>query len=55
MAVLYKIKTVLKSTVSVAGNGVRTRDLLLGKQSLCQLSYTRSTSHCIPAGGESQD
>ncbi len=27
-----------------AGNGVRTRDLLLGKQSLCQLSYTRSVS-----------
>ncbi len=25
-----------------AGDGVRTRDLLLGKQTLCQLSYSRS-------------
>ena len=25
----------------LAGNGVRTRDLLLGKQTLYQLSYTR--------------
>src|SRR4051794_25041578 len=26
---------------SGAGDGVRTRDLLLGKQTLCQLSYSR--------------
>ena len=25
-----------------AGDGVRTRDILLGKQTLCQLSYSRS-------------
>ncbi len=25
-----------------AGDGIRTRDILLGKQTLCQLSYSRS-------------
>jgi hypothetical protein len=24
-----------------AGDGIRTHDILLGKQTLCQLSYTR--------------
>ena len=28
-----------------AGNGSRTRDLLLGKQTLCQLSYSRPVGH----------
>lgn len=27
---------------SGAGDGIRTRDILLGKQTLCQLSYSRS-------------
>ena len=27
---------------SGAGDGARTRDILLGKQTLCQLSYSRS-------------
>ncbi len=26
-----------------AGDGTRTHDILLGKQTLCQLSYTRKT------------
>ncbi len=27
-----------------AGDGIRTHDILLGKQTLCQLSYTRSAT-----------
>ncbi len=27
---------------SRAGDGIRTHDILLGKQTLCQLSYTRT-------------
>ncbi len=30
-----------------AGDGIRTHDILLGKQTLCQLSYTR-TRDIIP-------
>ena len=31
-----------------AGDGVRTRDLLLGKQTFCQLNYTRmSKCYCM--------
>ena len=42
----------LKSGIFIlAGNGVRTRDLLLGKQSLCQLSYTRNTLYYNLSGG----
>jgi hypothetical protein len=26
-----------------AGDGIRTRDILLGRQALCQLSYSRLT------------
>ncbi len=36
-----------------AGDGIRTRDILLGKQTLCQLSYSRSASvqiERLPAG-----
>jgi hypothetical protein len=29
------------TTYSRAGDGIRTHDILLGKQTLCQLSYTR--------------
>ena len=32
---------------SGAGDGIRTRDILLGKQALCQLSYSRSQSDGI--------
>lgn len=32
-----------------AGDGIRTHDILLGKQTLCQLSYTRlRTAPIIP-------
>src|SRR4051812_48785133 len=31
-----------KGERSGAGDGIRTRDILLGKQTLCQLSYSRS-------------
>src|SRR6186997_1694151 len=37
-----------RSTVKMgvgAGDGARTRDILLGKQTLCQLSYSRSGGH----------
>ena len=34
-----------------AGNGTRTRDLLLGKQTLYQLSYTREAVFIIKRGG----
>lgn len=30
-----------------AGDGIRTHDILLGKQTLCQLSYTRKTTALI--------
>jgi hypothetical protein len=30
-----------------AGDGIRTRDILLGKQTLCQLSYSRSGDDLI--------
>ena len=33
------------SKVSGAGDGIRTHDFLLGKQTLCQLSYTRMCSY----------
>ncbi len=33
-----------------AGDGARTRDILLGKQTLCQLSYSRSGEGAILAG-----
>ena len=32
-----------------AGDGARTRDILLGKQTLCQLSYSRSASRSAAA------
>ena len=32
---------------SQAGDGIRTHDILLGKQTLCQLSYTRTYSLSI--------
>ena len=32
-----------------AGDGIRTRDILLGKQTLCQLSYSRSVSRSAKA------
>ncbi len=31
-----------------AGDGIRTRDILLGKQTLCQLSYSRTDLRSIP-------
>lgn len=34
--------------LSGAGDAIRTRDNLLGRQELCQLSYARST--CEPVG-----
>lgn len=33
-----------------AGNRARTGDFLLGKQALCQLSYTRLRCFAAPAG-----
>ena len=32
-----------------AGDGIRTRDILLGKQTLCQLSYSRPGVRSTPA------
>ena len=34
-----------------AGDGIRTRDILLGKQTLCQLSYSRSGGRHSRSGG----
>jgi hypothetical protein len=35
---------------SRAGDGIRTHDILLGKQTLCQLSYTRLLAVIIAGG-----
>ncbi len=44
-----ELNIVAIQTILGAGDGIRTHDILLGKQTLCQLSYTRTPPIVAPA------